>query len=364
LRVDFIHIGFPKCASTWLQEVFWEQHPEIAYLGNPQSIKDLRQQYYLLNKGLATQSDLDFDPNEFRGHILSLMQQVIETEYSDSLPDVVGISSEGYSGMVLDGAQRAFKARALNEAFPEAKVLIIIREQKSMIESSYVEFLRHGGYGSLERFLLDPSMSHSYQILNNAFVTNVVMNYRYSLLISYYQKLFGKEKVLALPLELLRENAEVFVGHICEFLEVSFFMPPKIEKVRPRHSDVFSFLLDKTNRFLKSQYNNSIISYYPCLLLRKLFPNSIKSFPNDQHNPWFRHYYSSMAVSYGVSRFFMKIDGWLSKGSTWKIPKYHYDSLSPELKLFLEQTYAEDNLKLQEITGYDLSQYGYLLPSE
>lgn len=111
----------------------------------------------------------------------------------------------GYDGGIL--------ADRLAAVFPEARVLVIIREQTAMTLSIYKMYVRMGGAASFEQFLSrSPGLARM-----PSFRFDFLEYYR---LIGYYSKLFGPENLLVLPYELLRAEPVSFLQAICDFTGV------------------------------------------------------------------------------------------------------------------------------------------------
>jgi hypothetical protein len=89
--------------------------------------------------------------------------------------------------------------RRLAETFPGAHILIVTRGFRSMILSSYSQYVRTGGPLDLETLVADAQDSAAW-------------NYDY--LVDLYRTAFGEEKVIVLPWELLRDDAAAFAGAI------------------------------------------------------------------------------------------------------------------------------------------------------
>jgi hypothetical protein len=83
----------------------------------------------------------------------------------------------------------------------------VIREQRDIIRSSYQMYLRGNGLASLKHYLNAPRAPRAMPFFHLDY-------YKYDRLIAYYQRLFGRERVLALPYELLAKNGEAFAGAI------------------------------------------------------------------------------------------------------------------------------------------------------
>ena len=200
-----IHIGYHKTGTTWLQKnVFPDPKSGFSLVAGPLPV---RFWFVAIN-------DFEFDPERPRRRFRRGME---EAEEGGLVPVV---SHERLSGSPYAGGHDS-KASAdrLALTFPDARVLIIIREQQSMILSVYKQYLRWGGAASLEQFLNQTLGSGRMPVFKYEF-------FEYHHLIGYYRRLFGEESVLALPYELLRKSPPDFLRRITDFVDLPAVVPP------------------------------------------------------------------------------------------------------------------------------------------
>ena len=112
-------------------------------------------------------------------------------------------ASGGYDSQLI--------ADRLHRMVPRARVLIVIREQKSFLRSMYSQYVTDGGDLPLSRFL-NPPEPHLNRVPGWDFDFLA-----YHRLIGYYRKLFGPERVLVLPFELLTREPRRFITDILRF---------------------------------------------------------------------------------------------------------------------------------------------------
>jgi hypothetical protein len=194
-----IHIGYPKTASTWLQNcIFNGQDSPFFYLPADEGI----QQFVLANEFSFC---AEIARKSFRLYLEKAANQSRIPVLSNEILTGDQIK-ERYWGKIV--ADRIFST------FAKAKILVIIREQKSMILSSYREHVMQGGTEKLDRFI---GTGHE----KSGFGTICRLDFlEYDLLISYYQKLFGSENLLVLPFELLKNNRQAFLQQILDFVGI------------------------------------------------------------------------------------------------------------------------------------------------
>ena len=233
--------------------------------------------------------------------------------------DKIIISSEGFANNFAD---RGLMAERLYKLFPDAEILVIIRNQIEALLSMYAFLVCQRGlnvnisYGrpsvaSLEQWILEQE-----SFIGRSFITTL----KYSGFISEYQRLFGKENVTVLLFEELVHSPTSFFKNIAEYLGVD-----NIKKSENSPS------IPKRN----SKPSNRRLLYYK---LRNYFPNfSLSRYAPTLIIKWWRNY--------------------LNSGSS----KRELDELPVEMQERLLSMYREDNRKLQKHLETDLEKYGYNL---
>lgn len=195
-----LNIGYHKTGTTWLQR----------YLFNNQSIgytSPISNQ--LLFQKLIFPHPLRFNAKEARIPLVGMLLKYHNSGLTPviSLEDLSGNPySGGYNSMTL--------ADRLVDVFPEARVLIVIREQKAMILSTYKQYIKGGGTCSLKDFIFPP---------HNGMYTVPLFDlerFEYHYLLSYYISLFGRSNVLILPYELFRVKPYDFIREIIHFCDI------------------------------------------------------------------------------------------------------------------------------------------------
>ena len=200
MKSPLIHIGYPKAASTWLQKTVFTNEA-LGYFG----LRSRDDRTQLLQQ-IVAQHPLSYS-NE---HLLEYYHKRLEECPNPDLLPV--LSAERFAGNIHSGGYDARQiAQRLQGMFPDSKVLIIIREQNSIITSSYQQYIREGGPYTLERYLHPPKRGFT-RIPMFAFEY-----FEYDLITKIYQDLFGKDKVLVLPMEMLKSQAMNFVKNIQAF---------------------------------------------------------------------------------------------------------------------------------------------------
>lgn len=245
---DVIHIGFPKTGTTFLQNIVFPQVKSLACLGKPYTISLA---YRDVLHELITTPDLEFSPEYFREKIGALNS----THTSRIRNHIKLISFELLSGFMYRADNAKQIADRLRAIFDRAKILMTIREQKSIIESIYKYYVLAGGPLTFQDFLNRRKLS---PCVDEFRTRHMLLKFKYHLLIQHYFRLFGKENVLVLPFELLRRNPNDFLNRMLTFFEVENCSINDIQKESNVGLSYYSTsLLRIMNLFVSTPYSTS-----------------------------------------------------------------------------------------------------------
>ncbi|WP_430938578.1 hypothetical protein [Rhodovulum sp. YNF3179] len=322
-----IHIGYAKAASSLLQSaLFSGNHPEIEVIRD-RSISQYHgtgENYYfksgswIFNDKMASGWSVCPFATEERD-----LKKFSSNNYSKKIGKKLAISNESWAGHPFSGGiQGSIIANRIHKSFPNARILIIIREQRKMILSTYSDYLvRYAGTARLEDFLIprNPDQFSQHQI----------EYYCFSALVDWYKKSFGKDRVLVMPAENIFRNTNTALNEIFSFMGISK-MDIENEKANLNTGRYDLYCVHRLFRRLN--------------LLGKPLPGNA---------------YAALGVP-GL-REVVRIS--LSK----LLPRTVKNRiLHKDLKFIEEQiqeNVSKDNVRLQEMTDYHLESYGYLMPN-
>ncbi|MEE1672892.1 hypothetical protein SNR37_002303 [Agarivorans aestuarii] len=223
-RLQFVHIGMPKCASTYLQNV-WH----------------LDQQYQLVNLNTLMEQARKLAPVQAPGDF-----QPVPIALPLSKPDFLIGSSEGFSWAYTNQPKlqesiwnlHKVSAQLLSQAALTDTILIMVRSPISYMRSLHEQTIKEGGYGSFATF---------FQEQRKLIEATVDLK---SILFAYQEHF---ENVVVLNAEELRNSPTDFWKKYQQHLDVS----PPLNGIEQVEKDSFS-----ANSSLKSKL-------YPLALLNR-----------------------------------------------------------------------------------------------
>ncbi len=197
-----VHIGYPKTATTWFQQRFFPYIENYSYIS-----------YSRVNRIFLYSDFFEFNSQKAREELLA------ESKNRNLL-----LSSEFLTTAINFGWQHGYYAagvaQKIHKTFPEAKIVIFIRRQQSLICSAYQQYLKNGGTYSFKRWLYSGDVfcpEHLY----------------YDGLISYYDKLFGREMVKVYFYEDFKEDNIGFLTRLNR--EFSFHVDMNAISLKPEN---------------------------------------------------------------------------------------------------------------------------------
>jgi hypothetical protein len=198
-----IHIGYHRTGSSWLQRHLFSALGRSTATGLRTVGKAPPDHPARL---LIRRRWSEFDPQISRREF----EQLFEPIRAQGLLPVV--SNERLSGHAVSGGyDSATIAERLRAVFPEGRIVIVIREQRSAIVSNYKNYVGGGGVESLQGFL-DPPYVKNFRMPQFDF-----RHFEYHNLIRLYQELFGRDAVLVQPYDEFVQEPRAFVAAIAEF---------------------------------------------------------------------------------------------------------------------------------------------------
>ena len=210
----YIHIGYPKNASTTLQTDVFPNIKNALYLGRHYDSN------YAFKSEKVTKAFYDLTMYDSVDCNLDEISSVIHEYVNEHIGEnnKLIISSEAFANNMVD---RGLLAERLKLIFPEAKILVLIREQMSALRSMYSFLVMRQGkniniaYGrpsvhSFEKWIVEQEL-----FFGKSFITTL----KYYDYISVYAKLFGKNNITVLLFEELVHSPQVFYEKLGAFFD-------------------------------------------------------------------------------------------------------------------------------------------------
>lgn len=192
-----IHVGIHKTATTFMQKHFFPSLTGITYLS-------LRDKHGGFLQYLRNTDDFDFDASKARDLFYKVSQSA-ETSAA------ILVSHEGFCGSPWDGAAlRKRNCDRLAATFPEARIVVVLRNQRALLQSLYLQYIKTGGSAHWREFLT----ANRHPLINSA------SYYRFGEYVQYLFNLFGKEQVDILLYEDFLQDPADWLTKWCNLLDI------------------------------------------------------------------------------------------------------------------------------------------------
>lgn len=240
-----IHVGFHKTGSTFIRDYF-ASHSEVQCLQ-----EEITSFANFPESNASILSQINF---KHTAVFITNMRLTVNSWGQTAWERIYGGNS-----LTKDVIQQKQKTIALElkKAFPDAKILISTREISNLKQSLYSQYILNRGIKSLIDFLADENY------------IDFLFDFEYVQKI--YGDIFGKENVIGIKYETLKNNPKNFLSEICRVINIPYQEKP-IEKVNPSLSP---------SALKKRRLKNKIVHFFLVL------------FPLPYRNYWFQKYIQS-----------------------------------------------------------------------
>jgi hypothetical protein len=306
-----LHVGYHKTATTWLQNAVFSQE-SLGFTSPWGSQAGIAVDEFVLV------SPFRFDARQAR----SRFDAGLAEAHDKGLVPV--LSNEALCGQPISGGRFEYGKYVLDrlhEAFPDGKLLIVVREQRAALLSHYRQYIANGFSGDLARFIGGPA-------LPPGFASDCPLDhFEYHALVGHAQALFGAGSVLVLPFEMLKEERERFLSEIYRLVRRPMGVVPDPAPQRVGAKGLGLAFKQACNRINFGQL--------------------------DWARP--RQSFSARAVS--------KVAGWVERVAPDAWQAAYEERLREYIEAQIGGRYAPSNARLEQLTGLELGHYGYALPS-
>ena len=318
-KLDFIlHIGYHKTGTTFLQKSVFPNTPQLLYLGRTWISNKLDDFFFDFN----FTNDFDFDNISMSNRFSNIIDEIIiEKKIDLSKKKAVLISHESlHSGSDYFGSRIKEQSCRLKKVFPNAKIIISIRNQARMIESNYTNYINHGGKLTFNNFFYKSN-----------YIRELRKKLEYDFLIDMYFKNFSESNVKVLIFEKIFQQTGPDLEELDTFLKfktkVNFIDTSINKKLSKTKLNILRFV----NIFLANKF---YIQYQNRVRRDQSFIEKIR---------WY------------LVRFLKKIEITKPLIFSNKKNKFMTDNQIQEIEKYFE----ESNSKLAKILKIDLKKFGY-----
>ncbi len=325
--IDFIQVGFNKTGTTLFDEVVYAQNKNINCI---QIAKVPELARFFLEKVILVESFVEYGEKEYkqiRSEFFTLYK-----EYS-SVPQagVNGIMYEPFTFLYAYSFDRKAVIDRLYKIFPQAKIILTIRNQKTWFVSHYSQCVKAGVFMGFRDFM-------RLQMKSPALDARLVNWYW---LVRYIEQEFGKDKTKIILFEELKKDLQACAEGVYYFLEV-----PSIKVrhavVNPSLSKTSLNLMRVINRFIRRDYGDSPYSYKRDKICHNYY--AYRPSLKIGINFYFAYRRTLLGVFYMFDKLF-KLNN-----------KYRLDD---DVIHLMEERYSSSNTRLANLLGKDLTKYDY-----
>jgi len=203
MKPFYIHVGYGKTATTWLQDRLYVSSSQCSYFGKTSDNYPgwLIRLHYLDDYAFL---------NEREKLKTLILQRHIEDPQKASL-----VSSEAFTNFTTIIPQ----ANRIKDVFPFPRIILTIRNPISLLESYYKQNVK-GGYWflDLEQYLDRTRTPFAIQKRPPIYLPDLF----YDEVIEYYGNVFGRENVCVLRYEDFVKAPNDFVAQLGSFMGVDF----------------------------------------------------------------------------------------------------------------------------------------------
>lgn len=243
IKEVLIHVGTPKTGSTYLQKVVFPNIPNSFYWTESKDLYNL-----IWNLPFSRMEDYNWKEEKRK------LQEIFSTIKQEKLI----ISHESLFGHpFFNFANHKENTKIIYSLFPQAKILIVIRNQIDFLESLYKHSVQIGYTQKLNRFLNFKKESSLFSSYNYRVGLNIdVRRLKYSFLIKDYEDFFGLENVTLLSYNTLKNDKKEFLNSISKRWGIEIKMKTTNKRSYPSYNYYTLKIALILNKFFYFQHTN------------------------------------------------------------------------------------------------------------
>lgn len=303
----YIHIGMPKAASTSLQKNLFDYLPSFHHIGNSHQNSAIDQQVKTIIHSIIGCEQSEYNKKEVYRLLSNKVNAINEKR--------ILLSDEsfamGYSR--FPGQVEKFEiARRLKTLFPDAKILLIIRNQATMLQSLYAQKLKNSVNLPTWQEWLKEQKSYSH-------LTSQFSWLKYDKIYETYSYFFGEDNItISLYEDLISEPLRFYSN-----LKLFFDNCIDISTIEKCLSSSQSRNQRTTNYKIKL---NKIAKYKRLKSITNLIPVTVRK----------------------------KVNNWANQRVNSINLEYNEEDIS-----FIQEFYSESNARMSKLLNFDLTKQEY-----
>lgn len=182
MKPFYIHVGYGKTATTWLQDKLFPQHPQIRYWGKTSS------EY---TKELEWLKNLHYhDDYQYFKEREKLKHWILSRHFEDSAK-VSLLSSEAFTNFTMIVSQ----ANRIKDVFPNPRIIVALRNPIALLESYYKQNVKGGlWFLNIEEYLDWRRTPFAIQKRPPVYLPDLF----YDEVVGFYKSVFGSENLCVL----------------------------------------------------------------------------------------------------------------------------------------------------------------------
>jgi hypothetical protein len=255
-----VHIGYHKTATTWFQEVAFNEHPQIVPIPR-YPLRDRIEDHWLLG-GIVMDRDEDFAPAHLRERLIERVEK-LDVDLDDK---VVLVSAERLSGHAASGGRDVGRiAERVHATLPEGRIVCLVRDRARSIRSTYVQLVSAGWTGKVAETLATPT-GHRRPGFDLAY-------WEYERALDAYSSRFGVDQLLVADYGRFASEPHTVLRELSSFLGIDEWQLPRElidKKLRLSSSDRVTRMRRFLNQFRRSELNPYPLFELPPLVRKPL----------------------------------------------------------------------------------------------